>query len=258
MHRLAQPWVAVLAVLAAGCGGRTPLLAFLSGPPADADVPDADLAPSDASPDAETPRDVETASDVDAADAEDAVVADAEDAAVVDAEPDTDPPEPAGLSCLSGLSCALCCGSDLGCQMECGAAAPPEVRGDLMDIVICAAASGCGLAGGAPDYACLTESCGPELAACGGGPGGRGGCVSLALCLVTSGCRGVSPCTERGLCYQECFGAARPEVVGVARDLIVCAATSCAIECAVDLTSGACLSCLGSACTTTLLGCIGM
>jgi hypothetical protein len=104
----------------------------------------------------------------------------------------------------------------------------------------------------------MMEECSEEINACSGGPGGTGGCLGLAWCLVSSGCTGLTECTEQGLCYQTCFGAARPEVMGAARDLVICVAGMCMMECASGLTSLECIGCLATNCLVTLRGCVGL
>ncbi|MDI7268261.1 MAG: hypothetical protein QME96_09735, partial [Myxococcota bacterium] len=89
-------------------------------------------------------------------------------------------------------------------------------------------------------------------------PGGSGGCLELAWCLVSSGCASQEACVDQGLCYQDCFGAARPEVAGAARDLLVCVVGVCAAQCATGITTTECISCLGLRCLPTLRACIGL
>jgi hypothetical protein len=234
------PWTTLLAVLlAAGCG-RTELEVqewhdYDAGrpeiAPPDGDVPDV---PPDVEPDVAP-----------------------DDAPVPDVPPDADAPEFVGMSCMSAALCAMCCGGDYLCMMDCVSDADPSSRGQLMDIVGCITGSGCGGIGGTPDLACIMEECRSELDACTGGPGGTGGCLSLAWCLVSTGCASVAECAEQGLCYQTCFGAARPAAVGAARDLVVCIAGVCMESCASGLTSTDCLVCMGSNCLIALRGCIG-
>jgi len=190
--------------------------------------------------------------------AEPDVEPDAEPDAPYDAPPDV-PPDDAdtsefrGLSCMSAALCAFCCpAGDYGCMMGCIGAADPSESDTLLRIVSCAMGSGCGA-----DMGCLMEECRDELSACGGGPGGSGGCLSLAWCLVSSGCASIAECEEQGLCYQTCFGAARPEAVGAARDLVVCIAGDCLAACASGLTTIDCLGCLAANCLPALRGCIG-
>jgi hypothetical protein len=171
-----------------------------------------------------------------------------------DVPPDADTYEFHGLSCMSAAMCALCCGaSGYSCMMGCVSAADPSESSTLMAIVGCVASSGCGT-----DMACLMESCNDQINACAGGPGGTGGCLSLAWCLVSAGCSSVTDCEEQGTCYQTCFGAARPDAIGAARDLVVCIASVCMADCATGLTTTACLGCLATNCLTTLRGCIGL
>jgi hypothetical protein len=102
------------------------------------------------------------------------------------------------------------------------------------------------------------EACQTQLEECSGGAGGTEGCVGTAWCLVSSGCGALASCPEQGLCYQECIGAARPEVVGVALEMLLCVGSSCAADCAAGLTTGECLACLGVNCASTLMGCLGL
>jgi len=169
-----------------------------------------------------------------------------------DVPPDEDSYEFTGLSCMSAAMCAFCCAGDFACQLGCVTSADPSTSGTLWAIVGCATTSGCGA-----DMACLMEECRTEIDACDGGPGGTGGCLSLAWCLVSSGCASVTGCEEQGTCYQGCFGGARPEAVGAARDLVVCVAGVCLTQCAGGLTTMDCLSCLAGNCLVALRGCIG-
>ncbi|MBI5500493.1 MAG: hypothetical protein HY907_09630 [Deltaproteobacteria bacterium] len=168
-------------------------------------------------------------------------------------EDEADEPEFTGMSCMSAAMCAVCCGtSDFACMLGCVGAADPSASGTLMDIVFCVTGTGCG-----SDIACIMESCVDEINACDAGPGGTGGCLSLAWCLVSSGCASAGACQDQGLCYQGCFGAARPEAIGAARDLVICMAGTCLLDCAGGLTTTACLGCLAFNCLSSLRGCIG-
>ncbi|NMC68458.1 MAG: hypothetical protein GYA57_00145 [Myxococcales bacterium] len=237
--------VALILSLAAGCG-RTELDAR---PWHDYDAGRPVLPPPDVGPDR-------------APDAEPDAPPDAEPDAQPDTEPDAPPdvrPDDAdtyefhGLSCMSAALCAFCCSpGDYGCMMGCVGAADPSESATLMNIVSCAMGAGCGA-----DMGCLMEECQDELSACGGGPGGTGGCLSLAWCLVSSGCASVAECEEQGLCYQTCFGAARPEAVGAARELVVCIAGDCLTACSGGLTTIDCLGCLATNCLSALRGCVG-
>jgi hypothetical protein len=200
---------------------------------------------------------VEPDAEPDVADVEPEVEPDVEPDVVPDVEPDviedtTDAYEFHGLSCMSAAMCALCCASDYACMLGCVTSADPSASGTLMAIVGCVTTSGCGA-----DIGCLMESCSEEIGGCTGGPGGTGGCLSLAWCLVSAGCGSVTACEEQGLCYQDCFGAARPEAVGAARDLVACMAGTCLTDCAGGLTTTACLGCLAMNCLISLRGCIG-
>jgi len=175
------------------------------------------------------------------------------DADGAEAPPDADTYEFHGLSCMSAAMCAICCPpSDTGCQAGCVLSADPTARTALMAIISCAMSAGCGA-----DIACMMEECRSAFDACSGGPGGTGGCLSLAWCLVSAGCGSLTECSEQATCYQGCFGAARPEAVGAARDLVVCIAGDCMADCMGGLTTTACLGCLASNCLPALRGCIG-
>jgi hypothetical protein len=171
-----------------------------------------------------------------------------------DVEPEADaPPEFTGLSCMSAAMCAVCCAGDMACMLGCVTAVDPSSRSALMGIVGCITSSGCGMS----DLGCVMEACRDQFNACNGGTSGTGGCLSLAWCLVSAGCARVPACVELGLCYQGCFGAAQPEAVGAARDLVVCIVGDCMTSCAAGLTSMDCLSCLATNCLIALRGCIG-
>jgi hypothetical protein len=174
------------------------------------------------------------------------------------AEPDFYGHEFVGLSCMSGAMCAVCCAtSDWDCQMWCVGEADPATAGVLLAVVGCANASGCGEGTAPPDVPCVIEACQEQIGACTGGPGGTGGCLSLAWCLISTGCPGMATCVDAGMCYQACFGAARPEVIGPAMDLAVCAGGPCEISCRSGLTTMDCINCLVSTCPEVLRTCVG-
>ena len=156
-----------------------------------------------------------------------------------------------GLSCMSAAMCAICCGGDTACMLGCVNEVNPSERAALMSIVTCAMTTGCGM-----DFACLMDSCQDQFAQCDGGPGGTGGCLSLAWCLVSTGCQSVTGCADQGACYQGCFGAAQPEVIGVARGLLACVVGDCMTACAGGLTTTNCIMCLATNCLPALQACI--
>ena len=242
LFRRCAAWVALAVVACAGCGRSE--LESRPWHDYDAELPRVE-------PDAEdVPPDVEP----DIADVEPEVEPDVPEDVPDDGPADeADAPEFTGLSCMSAAMCAVCCGtSDMACLIGCVGAADPSASGALWGIVGCITGTGCGA-----DIACIMESCSDEIGACDGGPGGTGGCLSLAWCLVSSGCASAVGCQEQGLCYQGCFGAARPEAIGAARDLVVCIADTCLTDCAGGLTTTACLGCLAFSCLPALRGCIG-
>lgn len=269
-------WVILIAASPSltGCGGRgMPLVRPLDR---DADVPadelDADI--YDASNVADTDLDEGPAPDIgldaerfvdaehdedgelDGRDADD--IGDADTVVDADTSPDADIP-PTELSCVTGAYCAMCCPlDDLICQLGCVAEAPPSVVVEVTAVVACVASSGCGSSGGALDFPCITEACGEQLAACSGGTGGTVGCLGTAWCLVSSNCATLPTCPEQGLCYQGCLDDARPEVVGVALELLACIGSSCAADCAAGISTPECLTCLGVNCGPSLAGCIGL
>ena len=242
--RFARVSCSLLLLVAAAACGRTELETrpwhdYDSGPPwqwTDARDAEPDVAP-DVEPDFEPEVEPDVVPEVEP-----------------DVVPDADAPEFHGLSCMSAAMCAVCCAGDMGCMLGCVTAADPSASGALMAIVGCITSSGCG---GMSDLGCVMEACREQFNECNGGTTGTGGCLSLAWCLVSAGCASVAECEEQGLCYQGCFGAARPEAVGAARDLVVCIVGDCMTSCAAGLTSTECLSCLAMNCLISLRGCIG-